>query len=592
MNYRKTGWASMGIAAALSIASAAPVSEQALQNVVLNFAAEHGKTALHLSPSVGRATLESSLQSPVNFKIVRLSNGGWVIVSTDDVARPILAYNLEGSPTSVMPENFKNWMRGINEEIERAKGSVTKSPFSEKWKTLSLPPKKFMTLHQERRLEAATSAGSRLQKAPLLQTTWNQGKYYNTKCPVDADGPDGHVWTGCVATAMVQIMKYYNWPPRGKGSHSYQSDYGTLSANFGATKYAWKSMPVPKPSTYNTPLATIMYHAGVAVNMQYSAQGSGAYMRDADNALKTYFRYATSGEAFRSDMSDSDWNALLKSELDANRPLLYAGSGSYGGHAFVCDGYDFRDAGDKKFHFNWGWGGYYDGYFAIGALNPGQFDFNSYNEVIYGIHPLRSIKAPTRVHTLKVGKTFAVLSWKDTTKNEQGFRIYQGTQLIKQVKANVTRTRIGHLVPGTRYTLRVATFRGDSESRHVPVRFKTKGKRPAILPIQLDQSVDGALTKNIKSVHRSGSYAKYYTFRITKPMSVTIKLSSSDFDTYLYLLDGRGKWKPVLAENDDNSGTDSAITGDLDPGRYTIEATSYGSDVTGKFTLSLEQKDQ
>lgn len=582
----------MGIAAALSIASAAPVSEQALQNVVLNFAAEHGKTALHLSPSVGRATLESSLQSPVNFKIVRLSNGGWVIVSTDDVARPILAYNLEGSPTSVMPENFKNWMRGINEEIERAKGSVTKSPFSEKWKTLSLPPKKFMTLHQERRLEAATSAGSRLQKAPLLQTTWNQGKYYNTKCPVDADGPDGHVWTGCVATAMVQIMKYYNWPPRGKGSHSYQSDYGTLSANFGATKYAWKSMPVPKPSTYNTPLATIMYHAGVAVNMQYSAQGSGAYMRDADNALKTYFRYATSGEAFRSDMSDSDWNALLKSELDANRPLLYAGSGSYGGHAFVCDGYDFRDAGDKKFHFNWGWGGYYDGYFAIGALNPGQFDFNSYNEVIYGIHPLRSIKAPTRVHTLKVGKTFAVLSWKDTTKNEQGFRIYQGTQLIKQVKANVTRTRIGHLVPGTRYTLRVATFRGDSESRHVPVRFKTKGKRPAILPIQLDQSVDGALTKNIKSVHRSGSYAKYYTFRITKPMSVTIKLSSSDFDTYLYLLDGRGKWKPVLAENDDNSGTDSAITGDLDPGRYTIEATSYGSDVTGKFTLSLEQKDQ
>lgn len=582
----------MGIAAALSIASAAPVSEQALQNVVLNFAAEHGKTALHLSPSVGRATLESSLQSPVNFKIVRLSNGGWVIVSTDDVARPILAYNLEGSPTSVMPENFKNWMRGINEEIERAKGTVTKSPFSEKWKTLSLPPKKFMTLHQERRLEAATSAGSRLQKAPLLQTTWNQGKYYNTKCPVDADGPDGHVWTGCVATAMVQIMKYYNWPPRGKGSHSYQSDYGTLSANFGATKYAWKSMPVPKPSTYNTPLATIMYHAGVAVNMQYSAQGSGAYMRDADNALKTYFRYATSGEAFRSDMSDSDWNALLKSELDANRPLLYAGSGSYGGHAFVCDGYDFRDAGDKKFHFNWGWGGYYDGYFAIGALNPGQFDFNSYNEVIYGIHPLRSIKAPTRVHTLKVGKTFAVLSWKDTTKNEQGFRIYQGTQLIKQVKANVTRTRIGHLVPGTRYTLRVATFRGDSESRHVPVRFKTKGKRPAILPIQLDQSVDGALTKNIKSVHRSGSYAKYYTFRITKPMSVTIKLSSSDFDTYLYLLDGRGKWKPVLAENDDNSGTDSAITGDLDPGRYTIEATSYGSDVTGKFTLSLEQKDQ
>ncbi len=592
MNYRKTGLTTVGVAAALTMASAAPVSEQALQNVVLNFATEHGKTTLQLSPVVARATLESSLQSPVNFKIMRLSNGGWVIVSTDDVARPILAYNLEGSPTDVMPENFKNWMKGINKEIERAKETLTKSPFAKKWKTLSLPPEKFMTLHQEQRLETAASAGSRLQKAPLLQTTWNQGKYYNTKCPADADGPDGHVWTGCVATAMVQIMKYYNWPPRGKGSHSYQSDYGTLSANFGATKYAWKSMPVPTATDYNTPLATIMYHAGVAVNMQYSAQGSGAYMRDADTALKTYFRYATSGEAFRSDMSDSDWSALLKSELDANRPLLYAGSGSYGGHAFVCDGYDFRDADDKKFHFNWGWGGYYDGYFAIGALNPGQYDFNSYNEVIYGIHPVGSIKAPARVHTLKVGRTYAILTWKDTTKNERGFRIYQGTHLIKQVKANTTRTRIARLIPGTRYTLRVASFRGASESRRVPVRFKTKGKRPAILPIYINQSVDGALGKNIRSVHRSGAYAKYYTFRITKAITVTVKLSSSKFDTYLYLLEGRGKQKPILAENDDNSGTDSAITIDLDPGRYTIEATSYGSDVTGKFTLSVEQEDE
>jgi len=346
---------------------AAPVDTDILNNVALNFASSHGV----LNPTKLKVRSETVFEnaeelSAENYKIINLQPTGWVIVSTDDVAKPILAYNLDSNRTQIMPENFKKWMQGISEQIEWAKNNLHESPFSEQWKTLSLPHSKYLSLHPEKRTTELRTA-SENKKGPLLQTEWDQGKYYNTMCPADSDGPDGHVWAGCVATAMVQIMKYYNWPSVGKGSHSYDSDYGTLSANFGTTHYHWKSMPVPKVTDYNDEVAKIMYHAGVAVDMQYSANGSGAYMSDADYALKNYFRYVTKGRAFRSDMTDGEWTLLLRKEIDANRPVLYAGYGGAGGHAFICDGYDFDNGNDdasERFHFNWGWSGYYNGYYA------------------------------------------------------------------------------------------------------------------------------------------------------------------------------------------------------------------------------------
>ena len=198
---------------------------------------------------------------------------------------------------------------------------------------------------------------------------------------------------------MAQIMNYWEYPTQGSGFHSYNEDnYGTLSANFGSTTYQWASMPNNVTSSNNS-VATLMYHCGVSVDMNYSPQVSGAYVISnqspvthcSEYAYTTYFSYANSVQGVeRANYNNSSWIQLLKTELDAGRPIEYAGFGSGGGHAFVCDGYDNND----YFHFNWGWGGAYDGYFMIDALNPsgtgtggGSGGYNAGHQAVIGIEP-------------------------------------------------------------------------------------------------------------------------------------------------------------------------------------------------------------
>jgi hypothetical protein len=218
--------------------------------------------------------------------------------------------------------------------------------------------------------------------SPLVQTKWDQSPYYNNLCPYDNSKGERTV-TGCVATAMAQVMNYWEYPKKGTGFHSYNhSKYGTLNANFGSTTYDWANMPNELTSSSSTvqknAVATLMYHCGVSVDMDYNVSsegGSGAYVISSrspvthctEYALKTYFGYKTSIQGVqKADYTTTNWKNLLKAELDASRPIVYAGFGD-GGHCFVCDGYDNND----YFHFNWGWGGLYDGYFALNALIPG-----------------------------------------------------------------------------------------------------------------------------------------------------------------------------------------------------------------------------
>jgi len=224
-----------------------------------------------------------------------------------------------------------------------------------------------------------------------MTTTWSQSPYYNALCP-------GGSVSGCVATAMAQIMKYWNYPAQGSGFHSYNHpNYGTLSANFGGTTYQWSSMPNSVNSSNNA-VATLMYHCGVSVDMNYSPNLSGAYVVSSaspvqhcsEYAFKTYFGYESSLQGVeRRHYSTSQWVQLLKAELNASRPVLYAGFGTGGGHAFVCDGFN----GDY-FHMNWGWGGLYDGYFLVDALNPdgtgtggGTGGYNSGQQAVIGVKP-------------------------------------------------------------------------------------------------------------------------------------------------------------------------------------------------------------
>lgn len=318
------------------------------------------------------------------------STQGFVIVSGDDIVDPILGYsNQKAFDPAHIPLHVAAWLKGYEDQISYAiDKQMTATPkIQAAWdlyKTTTNPTPFF---------KAPQGV------APLVQTTWNQSPYYNDLCPFD-NGANDRTVTGCVATAMAQVLKYWNSPVTGAGFNSYNDpNYGTQSADFGSTTYDWNNMPLLLNGP-NTPIATLMYQCGVSVNMTYgvaAAGGSAAYVISsqspvtncAEYALKTYFGYPSTlhGET-RVSYSDDDWKNMLKSDLDASRPLIYAGFGSGGGHCFVCDGYD----NNGMFHFNWGWQGLYDGYFDINALNPagvgtggGTGGFNSGQQAIFGV---------------------------------------------------------------------------------------------------------------------------------------------------------------------------------------------------------------
>ncbi|MCB5261587.1 MAG: C10 family peptidase, partial [Candidatus Cloacimonetes bacterium] len=189
----------------------------------------------------------------------------------------------------------------------------------------------------------------------------------------------------CVATAMAQVMKKWNHPATGVGSHSYTaSGYGNQSANFAATTYNWAGMP-NSISTVNNNVATLIYHCGVAVDMMYSANSSGAYTEDARSALVNNFRYNNAAQYKQaSSYPIATWASMLRNDLDLGHPIYYEGQGPESGHAFVLDGYQ----GTNSFHFNWGWSGYYDGYFYLTNLNPGSHTFTSYQGAILNVYPV------------------------------------------------------------------------------------------------------------------------------------------------------------------------------------------------------------
>ncbi|MCP4438646.1 MAG: T9SS type A sorting domain-containing protein [Aureispira sp.] len=312
------------------------------------------------------------------------TNDGFVIVSGDDRAEPVLGYSNKG--TYVVEDvwdatNFAKWMENYREELRYVinNGMEPSDRVKEEWAAL-----------MEGRIQKENGRSPNTVN-PLMSTTWNQNPYYNYLCP--SSGGQTAV-TGCVATAMAQVMKYHAHPTQGAGSHTYNhSTYGSLSGNFGAATYDWSSMPNNVTSN-NFEVGQLMSHCGIAVEMDYSPSGSGAYSSKAADALKNYFGYKSSLAYVSKDHdyngSTTSWKNMLKTELDGSRPLYYAGTGSGGGHAFVCDGYDASD----KFHFNWGWGGAYDGFFSVTSLDPsgvgtggGSGGFNSNHRVIKGIEP-------------------------------------------------------------------------------------------------------------------------------------------------------------------------------------------------------------
>ena len=349
--------------------------------------------------SQSNAYSNSSSIAPENyFYVFNYKNNGFVILSADDVFTPIIAYSTENSFIAEnIAQHIQKWLEGYKEEIRAGikNGLQSTVAINNEWNNL-----------ENGLLIGVSNVGNTNPKrgsvSPLLTTKWNQSPYYNALCPYDNSARDYTV-SGCVATAVTQVMKFWNYPEKGTGNYSYNhSKYGTLSANFAATTYNWGSMPNTVNSGNYQAVALLTYQVGVSIDMNYgvaSTGGSGAYVISskspvtncAEYALKNYFGYKSTLKGVeRASYTSTNWINLLKAELDVARPIIYAGFGSGGGHCFVADGYD----ANNYFHFNWGWGGNSDGYFSINALNPGSLGagggsggFNSGHQAIIGVEP-------------------------------------------------------------------------------------------------------------------------------------------------------------------------------------------------------------
>ena len=263
--------------------------------------------------------------------------GGFVIIAGDDAVTPVLGYTSTGSfDAENLPDGLKDLLKSYERQIAALGDNYVAN-------------------------RTATRAGFTGEK--LLKTAeWNQ------YAPFNKYTPNNYV-TGCVATAGAIVMKHHGYPAKGTGSHSYTWNGKTLTANF-EHDYDWASMPAKYDGTNDAAfdgVARLMADLGVAVEMQYAKNGSGAYIGDMISALQTYFGYSKlTYLASIDDVGAEAWNAKLRGEIDANRPILYSASdASAGGHSFIIDGYK-----DESFSVNWGWGGYCNGFYQIGALNP------------------------------------------------------------------------------------------------------------------------------------------------------------------------------------------------------------------------------
>ncbi len=380
-------------------AFSALVSQATAQNAAVNFFKTSAANTGHNAINVTLKYTQTATDGTIVFYVFDLTPGpGFVMISADDQVKPVIAYSLEsGFNLPAKGTAVQTWITHATAHIYRGiqQHVVANAQISGQW-TAYLQGQK------------PSSAKGLSGVAPLLTTKWDQEPYYNQLCPFNTTDNERAV-TGCSATAMAQIMKFWNFPPQGVGyygyncspSAGYPNNYGSQAANFGATNYNWSAMPDSLGSA-NTVVATLMYHCGVAVSMQYGDDnqgGSGSYLlrsdvsstrHSAEMAYSTYFNYNpnTLNGVHETNFTSADWLNMIEAELNAGRPIQYAGTDpNEGGHTWVCDGYDANDL----LHMNWGWGGFDNGYYSISALTGDNYNFSTKEEALLGIQPMSDL---------------------------------------------------------------------------------------------------------------------------------------------------------------------------------------------------------
>ena len=356
----------------------------------------------------------TSTRGEASYYVFNVGNDGFVIVSADDNFRPLIAYSQDGNYDLGNPVS-NAYLNSIAENRSSVKSNVIDPMVKAEWESL-------------RNSGRLISRNGGRGVDYLVKTKWNQNPApYNSLCPADSQSPNAgyHAYVGCVATAMSQLMKYWNYPAQGQGSHSYpHPKYGTISANFGATTYDWDNMLNSySAGGYNAEqgnaVATLCFHCGVAVDMDYGGdveEGSGSNLDRVPDAISSYFHYTNHAYIVQKPSALSSWQNLLKESFDMGWPVAYSGTepGAGYGHAFICDGYNDYD----MFHFNWGWGGSNDNYYLIEGIEYTQGAKAVFNFVPTPVYN-NTAQAPTNftVTPAANNELAATLSWKNPSKN-------------------------------------------------------------------------------------------------------------------------------------------------------------------------------
>ena len=438
------------------LAQAAPISQDQARKEALSFLLNKQISNRSLKPvALSNRMLKAGNQA--TFYIFNVGNNqGFVIVSGDDRINPILGYSDEGYfDEAKAPSNMKNLLNEYAQQISM--------------------------LDEFSGIDGAIAAAknvvdTRNSIAPLLTTKWDQARPYWNKCPQvqNEDGEYEPSYTGCVATAMSQIMKYYNYPAQTtQVIPSYQYGYGTgnmgeyitqTTEDLPVTTFDWAHMldsyNGSEDQVYTDAVATLMLYVGHAAHMTYALTASGTTDPYIPKAFNNYFDY-NAQLVYRSDYDQQAWEDMVYQELVAGRPMVYNGrAGSGGGHSFVCDGYEMGD----YYHINWGWGGLGNGYFQLAIMNPhaagigassSAEGYNIDQTAIIGITPGYSGQGQVN-HVLTVYNMYYSGN-RELERGSNGFSLYKRRQVVV--------TAEDHIDDGTKYARGIALY--DSHNNFV-----------------------------------------------------------------------------------------------------------------------------
>ncbi|QYR09641.1 C10 family peptidase [Prevotella sp. Rep29] len=536
------------------MAQAGPVDKAQAQQQAQQFFAKKGKTLKKVSkPYKAPRKAAGAADEAYYYVFNSEGNNGFVIVSGDDRTAPVFGYSDTGSfDENNIPENMQAWLAGYVDEI-KALDSETPVVSSD------------APLTGMRKAESV-----KRPIAPLITTKWNQDSPYNDNCPTYNGSKCA---TGCVATAMAQVMYYYraqsvNATTAEIPAYTISKRGISIPATPANSPIDWANMTDTYSSSstaaQNAAVAALMAYCGRSVEMEYGPS-SGAVSQYVPSALEKYFGYATGGLCIsREAYTLQEWEDMVYEELLAKRPLFYGGSSAGGGHAFVVDGYD----GEGLFHFNWGWGGMSNGYFLLQVANPNNNSgigasstsdgYARKQSAIFGVNPSSAADALHAIPYGSFGSVSAnqmVIYYWNLTQKDSPIEFYPGFGYLDDGgnvqflygNNNSMSAELNH-APGTRFTLSKSTFsnaglptgtyilkpmckmKGSSEWIKVPPKYANE----YIIAVYDGTNVTLTLHKNTQLSVTSFSFPKG-TKVGTIPVKTEIQNDGDEYLEYLYL---------------------------------------------------------